>query len=166
MWQRILEYFADMPSQQKVIRFLLDNGISVDSHGKPAINGIELGSSALSRAIGVDRRVVDAALHRIQENEEFAQVFSNIRATPDLTNVAKSLGLSVITIFPKNAGDKNIVASAVMVISTYGLPLRQIFVTDPYTAEHPKLVLIIDGTVPAPAIADLRNLPAVDSLTL
>ncbi|HJJ47235.1 MAG TPA: regulator of amino acid metabolism, contains ACT domain protein [Methanocorpusculum sp.] len=166
MWQQILDYFADSPSQQKVVRFILENGISIGSDKKPTINGIELGASALSRSIGVDRRVVDTALRSILQIQEFRQVFSHLRATPDLTNVAKSLGLSVITIFPKNAEDKNIVSSAVGVISAYGLTLRQIFVTDPYTTEHPKLVLIIDGTVPAAAISDLRNLPTVESITL
>ncbi|HJJ60644.1 MAG TPA: regulator of amino acid metabolism, contains ACT domain protein, partial [Methanocorpusculum sp.] len=29
MWQRILELFSDSPSQQKVVRFLLENGFGI-----------------------------------------------------------------------------------------------------------------------------------------
>ena len=73
----------------------------------------------------------------------------------------KNLGL-----LPKNAGDKNIVASAVAVLAAHDLPLRQIFVTDPYIVESPRLVIIIDGVIPATAIEELRALPAVESIIL
>ena len=103
---------------------------------------------------------------RICEIDELQSLFSHLRVTPDLTDVAKNLGLSVITILPNNAGDKNIVASAVDVLASYDLPLRQIFVTDPYVVETPRLVIIIDGVIPAEAIQKLRNLPTVRSLIL
>ncbi|HJJ58611.1 MAG TPA: regulator of amino acid metabolism, contains ACT domain protein, partial [Methanocorpusculum sp.] len=93
-------------------------------------------------------------------------IFANLRVTPDFTNVAKDLGLSVITILPKNAGDKNIVASAAGVLASFDLTLRQIFVTDSYAAENPKLVIIIDGKLPAEALEMLRELPAVKSIIL
>ncbi|MDO5847751.1 MAG: regulator of amino acid metabolism, contains ACT domain protein [Methanocorpusculum sp.] len=166
MWQQIPEYFADSPSQQKVLRFLLENGFGISPNGKIAVNGIELSSAAVSRAAGVDRRVVDAAAGRIGEIEELRTIFANLRVTPDFTNVAKDLGLSVITILPKNAGDKNIVASAAGVLASFDLTLRQIFVTDSYAAENPKLVIIIDGKLPAEALGMLRELPAVKSIIL
>ena len=72
----------------------------------------------------------------------------------------------MITILPKNAGDKNIVSSAVSVLAEYDLPLRQIFVTDPYAAENPRLVIIIDGQLPGDALQELKSLPAVDSIIL
>ena len=67
MWQQIPEYFADSPSQQKVLRFLLENGFGISPNGKVAVNGIELPSAAVSRAAGVDRRVVETALKRAGE---------------------------------------------------------------------------------------------------
>ncbi len=166
MWQRILADFADSPAQQKVIRFLLENGFGIAPSGKAVVNGVEITASALSRATATDRRVVESTLKHTWENEELRSVFANLRVTPDFTNVAKDLGLSVITIIPKNAEDKNIVASAVDVLSSYNLTLRQIFVTDPYAAEIPKLVIIIDGRLPGAALEDLHNLPAVKSILL
>ena len=166
MWQRILELFADSPSQQKVVRFLLENGFGISREGKVVVNDIEITASALSRAVKVDRRVVDTTIRRISEFSELEPVFTRLRVTPDFTDVAKYLGLSVITILPKNAGDKNIVSSAVSVLAEYDLPLRQIFVTDPYAAEKPRLVIIIDGQLPGDALQKLKSLPAVDSIIL
>ena len=166
MWRKILDQFQDSPSQQRVVKFLLENGFGVSPEGKTMVNGIEISASALSRAIKVDRRVVDSTAHRICEIDELQSLFSRLRVTPDLTDVAKNLGLSVITIIPKNAGDKNIVSSAVDVLSSFELSLRQIFVTDPYVVEFPRLVIIIDGVIPAEAIKKLRDLPTVQSIIL
>lgn len=166
MWQRILELFSDSPSQQKVVRFLLENGFGISGDGKVMVNDVEITASALSRAVKVDRRVVDTTIKRIREFQELEPVFTRLRVTPDFTDVAKHLGLSVITILPKNAGDKNIVSSAVSVLASYDLSLRQIFVTDPYAVEKPRLVIIIDGQLPADALQKLKNLPAVDSIIL
>jgi len=166
MWQRILELFSDSPSQQKVVRFLLENGFGISRDGKVMVNDVEITASSLSRAVKVDRRVVDTTIKRIREFPELEPVFTRLRVTPDFTDVAKHLGLSVITILPKNAVDKNIVSSAVSVLASYDLPLRQIFVTDPYAVENPRLVIIIDGQLQADALQKLKNLPAVDSIIL
>ncbi|HJJ98214.1 MAG TPA: regulator of amino acid metabolism, contains ACT domain protein [Methanocorpusculum sp.] len=166
MWHSILERFSDSPSQQRVVRFLLENGFGISEEGRVVVNDTEVAATAVARVIGVDRRVVDTTVKRILGMEDIKMTFSHMRVTPDLTNVAKNLGLSVITILPKNAGDKNIVASAVAVLAAHDLTLRQIFVTDPYIVESPRLVLIIDGVIPAAAIEELRALPAVDSIIL
>ncbi|MDV0441467.1 regulator of amino acid metabolism, contains ACT domain protein [Methanorbis furvi] len=166
MWRTILEPFSDSPSQQRVVKFLLESGFGVSKTGKVAVNGIEVSATAVARVVGVDRRVVDTTVKRILEMDDIRETFFHLRVTPDITDVAKNLGLSVVTILPKNAGDKNIVASAVAVLASHDLPLRQIFVTDPYIAESPRLVVIIDGTLPAAAIEDLRALPAVASIIL
>ena len=164
MWQRILEYFADSPSQQKVIRFLLENGFGISPNGKTAVNGVEVSAAAVARAVKVDRRVIDSVVERILEIDELKNLFTNLRVTPDLTNVAKELGLSVVIILPNNAEDKNIVASVAGVLAEFNLPLRQIFVTDPHTAENPKLVIIADGRLPPNALDKLRELPAVKAI--
>ncbi|MDV0442927.1 regulator of amino acid metabolism, contains ACT domain protein [Methanorbis rubei] len=166
MWRTILEPFSDSPSQQRVVKFLLESGFGVSKSGKVAVNGIEISATAVARVVDVDRRVVDTTVKRILEMDDIRETFFHLRVTPDITDVAKNLGLSVVTILPKNAGDKNIVASAVAVLASHDLPLRQIFVTDPYIAESPRLVIIIDGTLPAAAIEDLRALPAVASIIL
>ncbi|HJJ47763.1 MAG TPA: regulator of amino acid metabolism, contains ACT domain protein [Methanocorpusculum sp.] len=165
MWRKILNLFADYPAQQQVVRFLLENGLGINEFGKVHANGIEITAAALARAIKVDRRVIDATILHIAEIDELRHIFTNLRVTPDITGVAMDLGLSVLTIYPKNAGDKNIVASALSVLTRYDLPLRQIFVTDPYFVERPRLVLIVEGTLPSEALTEIRRLPAVESIS-
>ncbi|MDO8842653.1 MAG: regulator of amino acid metabolism, contains ACT domain protein [Methanocalculus sp.] len=166
MWSDIIDAFSDSPSQLRVVRFLLENGFGVNESGKITANGIEMPATQVARAIGVDRRVVDTTARSILEHDTLKQVFCNIRVTPDLSLVAEALGLAIITLIPKNATDKHIVASAVSILDRYDLSIRQLFVTDPILAEEPKLVMIIDGPLPHGVVEDLRDLPQVKRLIL
>ncbi len=161
MWSLIDQEFSDSPSQGKVARFLLENGFGINAEGKIVCNDIEIPATQIARAIGSDRRVVDATARRILQHEGLRGVFTHMRATPDLSKVAEELGLSVITVLPRNAQEKGIVEAAVGVLTAHDLPIRQIFVTDPYFAEDPKLVIVLDGPLP-PGIAEaLKALPQV-----
>ena len=166
MWSDIINAFSDSPSQLRVVRFLLENGFGVNESGKITANGIEMPATQVARAIGVDRRVIDTTARSILEHDTLKRIFCNIRVTPDLSRVAEALGLTIITLIPKNATDKHIVASAVSILDRYDLSIRQLFVTDPILSEEPKLVMIIEGALPHGVIGDLRNLPQVKRLIL
>ncbi len=161
MWALISQEFSDSPSQGKVAKFLLDNGFGINAEGKIVCNGIEIPATQIARAIGSDRRVVDATARRILRKQPLRDVFTHMRATPDLSMVAEELGLSVITVLPRNAQEKGIVGAAVHVLTAHDLSIRQIFVTDPYFAEDPKLVVILDGKLPAGIAEELKGLPQV-----
>jgi len=166
MWSEIIHEFADSPSQSKVIRFLLENGFGINEEGRIACNGIEVAATQIAKAIGSDRRVVDATAHRILNIPSLRGIFLRMRATPDLSQVAESLGLTVITVLPKNASERGIVGSAVRVLSGYNLPIRQIFVTDPQFSEEPKLVIILDEILPRGVIEEIRALPQVKKVII
>jgi predicted regulator of amino acid metabolism with ACT domain len=161
MWSDIIHEFADSPSQSRVVRFLLENGFGVTLEGRISCNGIEIPATAIAKAIGSDRRVVDSTAHRILERPFLRNIFLNMRATPDLSRVAESLGFSVITVLPKNASERGIVGAAVRVLSAHALAIRQIFVTDPQFSEEPKLVIIVEDPLPAGVINEIRALPQV-----
>ena len=161
MWSDIIHAFADSPSQSLVVRFLLQSGFGVNENGKIVCNGIEIPATHLARAIGADRRVVDATAQRILASPLLRDIFLSLRATPDLSHVAENLGLSVLTILPRNAQEKGIVSSTVKVLADADVNIRQIFVTDPYLAEDPKLVIIIDDVLPLGVIETIRSLPQV-----
>jgi predicted regulator of amino acid metabolism with ACT domain len=93
-------------------------------------------------------------------------IFTHMRATPDLSGVAESLGLSVITVLPKNAEEKGIVGSAVRVMTEHDVSIRQIFVTDPYFYESPKLVIIVNDRLPPGVIEEIRALPQVKQVII
>ena len=166
MWSEILEEFADSPSQAKVARFLLENGFGVNDQGKVVANGVEIPATHIAHTIGSDRRVVDATARRVLSNPALAAVFRNLRSTPDLSRVGRSLGLTVITVIPRNAQEKGIVGAVVQAIVDHDLGIRQIFVNDPYFSEEPRLVVIVEGAPPAVLYEELRSLPMVQQLII
>lgn len=166
MWSDIIHEFADSPSQSRVVRFLLENGFGVTPDGRISCNGIEMPATAVAKVIGSDRRVVDSTAHRILERPMLRDIFLNMRATPDLSRVAESLGYSVITVLPKNASERGIVGAAVRVLSAHSLTIRQIFVTDPELSEDPKLVIIVEDPLPDGVINEIRALPQVRQVIL
>ena len=166
MWSLIMKEFADSPAQARVAKFLLENGFGVNPEGKVVANGVEIPATHIAGAIGADRRVVDATARRILSVKALASVFGNLRATPDLSRVAEAMGLSSFTIIPRNAQEKGIVSAVLRVVQRHNLSLRQIFVTDPYFAEEPKLVVIIDEEVPRGLFEEIRALPQVKQVII
>jgi hypothetical protein len=166
MWSDIIHEFTDSPSQSRVVRFLLENGFGVTEDGRISCNGIEVPATAVAKAIGSDRRVVDATAHRILERPFLRDIFLNMRATPDLSKVAESLGFFVITVLPKNASERGIVGSVVQVLSRFDISIRQIFVNDPEYSEEPRLVIIIEENLPVGVIEQIRALPQVKQVII
>src|SRR5512137_1543507 len=136
MWSDIIHEFSDSPSQSRVVRFLLENGFGVTEDGRISCNGIEMPATAVAKAIGSDRRVVDSTARRILDRPMLREIFLNMRATPDLSRVAETLGYTVIIVLPRDANEKGIVGAAVRVLTEHNLSIRQIFVTDPQLSEE------------------------------
>jgi predicted regulator of amino acid metabolism with ACT domain len=166
MWSLIMQEFADSPAQARVAKFLLENGFGVNDEGKVMANGVEVPATHIALVIGADRRVVDATARRILAVEALTPVFRNMRATPDLSLVAEALGLSSFTVLPRNAQERGIVSSVLRVLQGRSLTIRQIFVTDPYLAEEPKLVVIIEEKVPPGLFEEIRALPQVKQVII
>ncbi len=166
MWSDIIGEFSDSPSQTRVVRFLLENGFGVNEEGRIVCNDIEIPATQVAKAIGTDRRVVDATARHILASPPLRDIFTNMRVTPDLSRLAHPLGLSAITILPLDAREKGIVGAAVGVTTGHSLNIRQIFVTDPELSAEPKLVIIIDGDIPGAVIEEIRRLPQVKQVIL
>jgi predicted regulator of amino acid metabolism with ACT domain len=166
MWAEIMEQFADSPAQARVVKFLLENGFGVNEQARIHCNGIEIPATHIAKAIGIDRRVVDMTGQRIVSDASLKDIFLYMRATPDLSKVADALKLTVITIIPRNAAEKGIVGAAVQILHRYSLGIRQIFVTDPYFSEHPRLVIIIDEPLRPGVIEELRLHPQIKQIVL
>jgi len=166
MWSDIIHEFSDSPSQSRVVRFLLENGFGVTEDGRISCNGIEVPATAVAKAIGSDRRVVDATAHRILERPFLRDIFLNMQATPDLSRVAESLGFAVITVLPKNASERGIVGAVVHVLAQHDVSIRQIFVTDPEYSEEPRLVIIVEEDMPVGVIEQIRALPQVKQVII
>jgi uncharacterized protein len=166
MWADLMQEFADSPSQARVVRFLLENGFGISDDGRIICNDVEIPATHIAKVIGADRRVVDATAKRILQRPDLKKIFIHMRATPDVSRVAEALGLTVIRMVPRNAQERGIVGAVVKVLSDHHLAIRQIFVTDPYFSEEPRLVVILDEPLQPGVIEEIRSLPQVRQLIL
>lgn len=156
MWKQIANYFGRYPSQAKVAKLLLEQGLRV-SDGQIYSGDVEVADVAVGRAAGVDRRIVRSAIETIEASPELKKVFSLLRPTLLLRDVAPAMGWSAIEIVPNDAASTGIVADVTSVISNAGINIRQVLVGDPDLSIEPKLYLITESPVPPELIPTLKS---------
>jgi len=161
MIDEIMGKFEDSPSQQAVIRFLLERGFSVNDEGRVVSGGIEIPDTGIAREIGVDRRVVDSTTDAILADDELRRVFQNISAVPSLMELAPVLDLAVLTVWVEDESESGIVAEVTALIADRGISIRQIISEDPEFAADPKLYVVTDESLPGDLLVEIRRLPFV-----
>ncbi len=166
MFDEIMRKFEDSPSQQAVIRLLLERGFSVNDDGRVVSGGIEIPNTGIAREIDVDRRVVDATTTAILEDDELRRIFQNISAIPSLMDLAPVLDLTVLTIVPSDADQPGIVAGVTSALSDHGISIRQTISEDPEFTDEPKLYIITDQELSGELINELRAFPFVRKIEL
>lgn len=166
MFDEIMGKFENSPSQQAVIRLLLERGFSVNDDGRVVSGGIEIPNTGIAREIGVDRRVVDATTDAILEDEELRDIFQNISAVPSLKDLAPVLDLTVLTVYVTDADASGIVASVSNLLAERDISIRQIFTEDPEFTNEPTLTLITDVELPGGLINDIRALAFVRKIEI
>ncbi|QSG09477.1 putative regulator of amino acid metabolism, contains ACT domain [Halapricum desulfuricans] len=166
MFDEIMEKFEDSPSQQRVIRLLLERGFSVSDEGRVVSGGIEIPNTGIAREIDVDRRVVDATTTAILEDEQLRRIFQNISAIPSLMDLAPVLDLSVLTVTVSDAEATGIVAAVTGAIAEHGIAIRQVISDDPEFSDEPKLYVITGQPLPGELINEIRELSFVRKIEL
>ncbi|MFP8954640.1 amino acid-binding protein [Natrialbaceae archaeon A-arb3/5] len=166
MFDEIMGKFEGSPSQQAVIRLLLERGFSVNDEGRVVSGGIEIPNTGIAREIGVDRRVVDSTTDVILADQELRRIFQNISQVPSLMDLAPVLELTVLSIVPDNAGQEGIVAGVTGVLADNGISIRQTISEDPEFTDEPRLYLITDQELPGAVITEIRDLDYVRKIEL
>ncbi|SDL89478.1 hypothetical protein SAMN04487949_0092 [Halogranum gelatinilyticum] len=161
MFDEIMGKFEGSPSQQAVIRLLLERGFSVNDEGRVVSGGIEIPNTGIAREIGVDRRVVDSTTNAILDDPELKRIFQNISSIPSLMDLAPVLDLTVLTIEVEDADEPGIVAKVTTMLAEGGISIRQTISEDPEFTDDPKLYLVTDDPVPGDLLVEIRNLPFV-----
>ncbi|MFC6725762.1 amino acid-binding protein [Halobium palmae] len=161
MFDEIMGKFEGSPSQQAVIRLLLERGFSVNDDGRVVSGGIEIPNTGIAREIGVDRRVVDSTTDAILADEQLRRIFQNISAIPSLMDLAPVLDLTVLTIEVVAADEHGIVAAVTELLADEDIGIRQIISDDPEFSDDPKLYIITDDPVPGDLLVAIRDLPFV-----
>ena len=161
MWNSIKKHFEGYPERLKVVRVLLENGLSA-REGKIYLNQIEIPPVRIARVAGVDRRTANETLRTIRNNRELRLVFEEMRsAGHSLKEIAKPLNLGVVEITPVDAKTAGILAKSATTLAKAGLSIRQAIVDDPELSPEPKLTLIVEKKIPGELISDLLNITGV-----
>ncbi|CAJ35258.1 amino acid-binding protein [Methanocella arvoryzae] len=166
MWSEIVDKFKGMPSQEKVIRLLLERGFQVNSEGHVVSGKVEIPHTQIAKDAGVDRRVVDATTEMILKDDTLRRVFQNIRSIASLKDVAPLLGLGVIIIRVDNAQNVGIINAVTNVVARYNLSIRQAVTDDPFFSDDPAMTIITGDPIPGEMVSDLKKLKGIRSVTI
>ncbi|AHG00685.1 amino acid-binding protein [Halostagnicola larsenii XH-48] len=166
MFDEIMEKFEGSPSQQAVIRLLLERGFSVNDEGRVVSGGIEIPNTGIAREIDVDRRVVDSTTDAILEDPELRRIFQNISQVPSLMDLAPVLDLTVLSIEVDDADEKGIVATITGLLADHDISIRQTISEDPEFTDDPRLYLVTDEELPGDLFTDLREITFVRKIEL
>jgi predicted regulator of amino acid metabolism with ACT domain len=166
MFDEIMGKFEGSPSQQAVIRLLLERGFSVNDDGRVVSGGIEIPNTGIAREIDVDRRVVDSTTTAILDDDELRRIFQNISSIPSLMDLAPVLDLSVLTIEPTDAGRSGIVAEVTGLLADRGISIRQTVTEDPEFTDEPKLYVVTDDPMPGSLLNELAALDFVRRISI
>ena len=166
MFDEIMRKFEGSPSQQAVIRLLLERGFTVNVDGRVVSGGIEIPNTGIAREIGVDRRVVDSTTDAILADPELRRIFQNISSIPSLMDLAPVLDLTVLTIEVDDADAPGIVARVTTLIAERDISIRQTISEDPEFTDDPKLYLVTDTEVPGDLLTELSELEFVRRVSI
>lgn len=157
--------FSGFPSQEKVARLLLQQGMSVRD-GHAYCGEVEQGDSAIGRACSVDRRVVRATLEKISATPELDSKFSKLRSTLSMVELAPEIGCSSIVITPTDASMPGILADITDVLFRAGVSVRQAMVDDSGDDNSAVLLVVAYGKIPPESIPMLKACRGVASILI
>lgn len=166
MWNNIIKKFDKYPSQQKVIRKLLELGLRVDQDKKIYCKDVEINISSLAKTIETDRRVITSTIDNILKDEELKNIFMNIYPSgPLLTNISNILGLGVIEI-EGLAQKPGILYNVTTLLANEKISIRQAYASDPELDPIPHLTIITDKPVNGNLIELLLKIDGVSKVSL
>jgi len=163
MWKEITHYFDDYPKQKKIAQKMLEYGLHL--HNNSIYCGpIELSDSKIARGLNLDRRAVKATIETIKKHEKLTKIFTQLRPTCHLRDMAQELGWDVLEIIPNAASQPGILAQVASIIAEENISIRQAIVDDFEINEEPRLFVITEEKIPAHLIPKIKALALVKSV--
>ncbi|UCH71468.1 MAG: regulator [Thermoplasmatales archaeon] len=163
MWKKIAKYFNRYPKRKKLAQVLLKYGLKIRDN-KIYCGEIELPDSKIARAFDVDRRIILSTIKTITENEDLKKVFSNLKPTCHLNDVAPEMDWGVIEIIPVDPSMPGLLANVATMIANDKISIRQAIVDDFELTEEPRLFIITEKQVPGMLIPKIRKLKGVKAV--
>ena len=166
MWKDILEKFDKYPSQQKIIRKMLELGLKVDEDKKIYCKDVEINISSLAKSVDTDRRVVTSTIENILKDDILKNIFTNIYPSGALlTNLSDTWGLGVIEI-EGEANKPRILSKVTELLAYEKISIRQAYASDPEIDLTPHLTIITDKPVNGDLIQLLLKIEGVSKVSL
>lgn len=160
MLRAIDKTFSGKKGQKKVAEFLFRNSIRVSEDGRLLAGDIEVSHTAISRVLGVDRRLINATISSILKNPEMKKLFRKLNSTLLLRDIAPDLGFGAIEIIPTDASSKGIVAGITRIISDAGISIRQITADDPMFT-NAEMTVVTEKPIPRNLIDEMLEIKGV-----
>ena len=112
----------------------------------------------IARAFELDRRIINSTMDTIMEIEELKKVFSNLKPTCSLKDVAPEMNWGVIEIIPADPSMPGILANVATIVADAKVSIRQAIVDDFEFTEEPRLFIVTEKQVPGILIPKIRKI--------
>jgi uncharacterized protein len=166
MWPNVRKQFERQVVRPDIVRKMIECGMRVSDDEKIFIDDVEVGYSAVARAVGVDRRVVKQTARQIRGNRYLYSLFSMTRPLgTSLVNLVSQLGYTAVVIEadPKSSG---VMAGVAEILSRHGMVVRQAVAEDPEMVAEAKMTLVVEGQLTGQAMEELRRLKLISSMKI
>ena len=165
MWQEIADYFEQYPKRKIIAQKMLEYGLRIDNN-KLYCGPIELSNSKIARALKTDRRAVTATIETILKVPHLNKIFSSLRPTCHLKDVAPAMNWGVIEIIPEDPSMPGILAEISSIIASNKISIRQSIVNDFELTEEPRLFIITEKAIPGSLIPIIRQAAGVKAVLI
>jgi len=165
MWRTIAKYFNRFPKRRILAQKLLEYGLRI-TNNKIYCGEIELSDSKISRAFKIDRRIIFSTIETIMKEEELRKVFSRLRPTCHLKDVAPEMIWGVIEIIPKDACMPGILSAVSTIVADANISIRQAIVDDFELSEEPRLFIVAEKQIPGILIPKIRQAKGVKAVLI
>jgi predicted regulator of amino acid metabolism with ACT domain len=165
MWRTIAKYFNRYPKRKRLAQKLLEYGLKI-KEDKIFCGEIELSDSKIARAFEVDRRIITSTIKTISNHKDLQRVFSQLRPTCDLKDVAPLMNWGVIEIIPEDPSMPGILADVAKEVADARISIRQAIVDDFEFSEEPRLFIVTEKQVPGLLIPKIRKIKGVKAVVI
>jgi len=165
MWRTIAKYFNRYPKRKRLAQKLLEYGLKIKDD-KIYCGEIELADSKIARAFGIDRRIITSTIKTISNKKDLQKVFSQLRPTCDLKDVAPDMNWGVIEIIPEDPSMPGILADVAKEVADEKISIRQAIVDDFEFTEAPRLFIVTEKQVPGILIPKIRKINGVKAVVI
>ena len=165
MWKNIAKYFNNYPKRRKIAQKLIEYGLRIKNNSIYC-GDIELSHAKIARAFGFDRRIIKETINTINDNDDLKRVFSRLRPTCHIKDVAPEMKWGVVEIIPEDPSMPGILADVATIISNNNISIRQAIVDDFELSEEPRLFIVTEKQIPGSLIPKIRKAKGVKAVLI